>query len=134
MAPEVLNRRVPFGDGGKAADVYFFATVAFEVSPPRLCSHTKPLPSPLIQILAGIIPFPKEIMGRVATGLRPEWPADNPCEGLLDMIWKPFEPCWNQLPGERPTVLEVQRALQLAEDMSLAGCCDSPFPLDPTPY
>ena len=37
VAPEVLctkNRRVPSGDDGKAADVYSFAIVMFEVRPP----------------------------------------------------------------------------------------------------
>ena len=37
MAPEVLgaeNRRVPSGDDGKAADVYSFAMIMFEVSLP----------------------------------------------------------------------------------------------------
>jgi len=39
MAPEVLgtvNRRVPSGDGGKAADIYSFGMVMFEVRLSRL--------------------------------------------------------------------------------------------------
>ena len=44
MAPEVLSarsRRIPSGDDGKAADVYSFAMVMFEVGLPRLYCHTQ---------------------------------------------------------------------------------------------
>lgn len=48
MAPEVLgakNRRIPPGDDGRAADVYSFAMIAFEVNLPRefeTVSHPSP--------------------------------------------------------------------------------------------
>ena len=42
-APEILStesRRIPSGDGGKAADVYSLAVVMFEVCLPCLYAHT----------------------------------------------------------------------------------------------
>ncbi|KAF9646136.1 kinase-like protein [Thelephora ganbajun] len=99
MAPEVLakkNRRIPSGSGGRAADIYSFSMVMFK-------------------ILTGVTPYgdksDEEITGGVATGLRPEWPFNNPPQGLVNTLWEKIEACWNQKPKERPTVFKVLQTL-----------------------
>ena len=57
-------------------------------------------------------------MGRVAIGLRPEWPSNNPSQELVDALWDPIEAYWHQEPKERPIapdVLETLRALSEAQ-------------------
>ena len=117
MAPEVLSangRRVPPGDGGKAADVYSFGMVMFEVCLPRVYPQTLSLClnfSPRTQILTDIAPFSnesdKEIVNRVTTGLRPEWPPNNLSQELVDELREQVEACWNNEPSERPTAHEL---------------------------
>lgn len=51
-------------------------------------------------------------MGRVVAGLRPEWPSDNPPQGLVDELREPVEACWNQEPNDRPTAFMVLQSLQ----------------------
>ena len=49
IAPEALDtedRRVPSGDDGKAADIYSFAMIMFEVSIPSICSCIRDCISP----------------------------------------------------------------------------------------
>ena len=46
-------------------------------------------------------------------GLRPEWPSNNPSQGLVDELWEQTEACWNQEPDERPTVSRVLQTLQV---------------------
>ena len=119
MAPEILgtdDRCVPSGDHGKAADIYSFAMVIFEVCLPRVplgmfldISH----PSP--QVLTGTAPFPvesdEEVVGMVAAGLRPGRPSDDLPQGSADELWELITVCWGAEPYERPTALEVLRAL-----------------------
>ncbi|KAF9643599.1 kinase-like protein [Thelephora ganbajun] len=102
MAPEVLstenkNKRVASVDDGNIADVYSFAMVMFE-------------------ILTGAIPFAsasdEEIVGRVTMRLRPEWPSDNPSQGLVDALRDQVEACWSHDPEQRPTALMVLQSLQ----------------------
>ena len=120
MAPEVLstkNRPIPLGDDGKAADIYSFAVVMFEASPTiSSLQNPKLRLNPRFQVLSGTTPFPnesdEEIADKVVTGLRPEWPSNNPSQKLVDVLWEHIESCWNQEPKERPTALSVLRALQ----------------------
>jgi hypothetical protein len=59
-------------------------------------------------------------VGRVATGLRPEWPSNNPSQGLVDALWEQIEACWSQEPKERPTASQVlQTLLALGETQHL---------------
>jgi len=127
-APEVLStrdRRVPSRDDGKAADVYSFAMVMFEVRLP-----TFPYPSvyrnvsSLAQILTGTAPFQcdsdEEITDKVSAGLRPERPSNNHLQGMLDKVWEQITGCWNQKPDERPVALKVLRALGEGKHRELA--------------
>ena len=121
MAPEILRtkgERVRSGDGGKAADIYSFAMVMFEVCLLYLYPHIQVCISasnPWPQILTGTNPFPyttdEEIVDKIVGGLRPERPSDNPPDGMADELWEQITACWNQEPNERPTALEVLRAL-----------------------
>ena len=122
MAPEVLDakgRRIPSGDDGKAADIYSFAMIMFEVSLPCLHSRTRDRVLTLVvQVLSGITPFTnesdEEIVGGVTKGVRPEWLPSNPLQKSVDAL---IEACWNQEPKERPTASNVlQTLLALGEE------------------
>ena len=115
-APEVLNtkgRCVPSGNDGKAADVYSFAMVMFDVCIFRLYSLHLSLSQhlTLIQTLTSTTPFPnetdKQVVDRVPKGLRPEWPPNGPPKWLQGQI----EACWDQDPKVRPTAFKVLEAL-----------------------
>ena len=119
MAPEVLSakgRRIPSGDDGKAADVYSFAMIMFEVSPLPSLTNSKPHPTPRPQVLSGTIPFPgkrdEDIVDRVAMGVRPSPPPDNPSKWSVGDLWEQIEACWNQEPNGRPTASKVLQILQ----------------------
>jgi len=123
MAPEILGAsagRIPPGDAGKAADVYSFAMVMFEVCIPYL-TLTACLNIPPTQILTGTTPFPnesdEEIVDKVTEGLRPDRPFDSPSQGLLDELWEQIVVCWNQDPNERPTAPRVLRELGEAKSL-----------------
>ena len=73
-------------------------------------------------------------MDEVGRGLRPHWPPNSLSQGLVDELRGPVELCWSRAPEERPTMLEVQRALQPEEGMSWVGCCDPRFILDSILY
>ena len=51
----------------------------------------------------------------VTAGLRPEQRSDNLSQGLIDEVWEQIVACWNNEPNERPTAIEVLRALGEAE-------------------
>ena len=131
MAPEILTtkeRRVPSGDGGKAADVYSLAMVMFEVCIPRVHPSVYLDILPLAQVSAGTTPFPdgsdEEVVGMVTAGLRPERPSDNPSQELSDELWEQIVVCWNHDPNERPTALKVLRALGEAKNREDMGDSD----------
>lgn len=101
MAPEVISadkrKKQPTVEDGKRADIYSLAMVMFEV-------------------LTGITPFQDatdgEIASGVITGLRPEWPSDDPFEELTDALWREVQACWSYDPEERPTASAVLQTLQ----------------------
>lgn len=68
------------------------------------------------QILTGTTPFSdksdEDISAEVITGLRPEWPSDDPSQALIDGLWRQVEACWCYDPEERPTALIVFHSLQ----------------------
>jgi len=50
-------------------------------------------------------------VNRVAAGLRPELPYNNPPQGLADALWEQIKACWRQEPEERPTAPNVLETL-----------------------
>ena len=52
-------------------------------------------------------------MGGAVTGLRPEWPSDDPSEGLADALRRQVEACWSRDPEERPTALVVSQTISI---------------------
>ena len=122
IAPEVLyaeDGRIPSGDGGKAADMYSFAMVMFEVSIPTFTREFETASHPSPQVLSGTTPFPnksdEEILNRVFAGLRPKWPSDS-SEWLEDELSEQIEACWSQEPNERPAAYEVLQTLLALSD------------------
>ena len=117
LAPEILSKRdkrFPSVDGGKAADIYSFAMVMFEVCLPYLLpSHPNTYLniSSLAQILTGTIPFPsesdEEIVNKVTAGHRPKRLSSDSSRGMLDELWEQIVACWRQELNERPTAAEV---------------------------
>ena len=69
--------------------------------------------------MAGTAPFPnesdKEIAEKVAGGLRPEWPANNPSQRLVDELREQIMACWNQEPNQRPTAPKILLVLDEVE-------------------
>ena len=65
--------------------------------------------------MTGATPFPdqsyEEIVGRVMRGQRPEWPSNNPPQGIAEALWEQIKSCWKQEPKERPTAPSVLEAL-----------------------
>ena len=65
--------------------------------------------------MTGTTPFlsesDDEIVDKVATGLRPEWPSGNPPQGLSDAVWEQVKTCWKQELKERPTASDVLETL-----------------------
>jgi len=51
-------------------------------------------------------------VGKVTTGMRPEWAPEYASQGLGDALWEQIEACWSHDPEERPTALMVLQALQ----------------------
>ena len=49
-------------------------------------------------------------------GIRPEWPSNNPSQGLVDALWDQTEAYWHQEPKERPTASEVLETLLVLDD------------------
>ena len=78
-------------------------------------AHARVCISPQTQILTGTTPFSnesdEEIINRVAAGIRPEWPSNNPPQGLADALWEQIKACWKQDPKERPTASNVLETL-----------------------
>ena len=76
---------------------------------PTSTSHSGP------QTLTGTTPFPNEsdekIADKIAMGVRPGWPPNNPWEWTVSELWGQIEACWNQEPNGRPTALEVLQTL-----------------------
>lgn len=61
----------------------------------------------------------EEIASGVITGLRPEWPSDDPFEELTDALWREVQACWSYDPEERPTASAMLQTLQvLSQDMN----------------
>jgi len=123
MAPEILVRkggRVPSGNEGKAADIYSFGMVMFEVCLPRVHRAYISTPYHSPQVLTGTAPFPdesdEEVVEMVTTGLRPERPSGDPSQELADELWEQIVTCWNAEPSERATALKVLRALGEAKE------------------
>jgi len=113
------DKRVTSVDDGKRADVYSFAVVMFEVGLPSLCFQVRPVTRPPRshhQVLSGVSPFPKdsdeEVVGKVTTGMRPEWTPEYGSQGLGDALWEQIKAFWSHDPEERPTALMVLQALQ----------------------
>ena len=70
--------------------------------------------------MSGTTPFHNEgddeIADKVTTGVRPEWPSNNPSQELVDGLWEQIEACWSQEPNERPTASKALLTLMaLAE-------------------
>lgn len=65
--------------------------------------------------MSGTTPFPNEsddeIVDKVATGSRPEWPANE--QKLVDVLWEKIQACWSREPNKRPTAPEVQSTLEV---------------------
>lgn len=53
----------------------------------------------------------EEIVDRVTTGFRPEWPSNNLTRRLTGALWEQIKACWNQEPKERPTAPNVLETL-----------------------
>jgi len=45
-------------------------------------------------------------------GCRPEWPSNNPSQGLVDALWDQIEAYWHDDPRQRPAALTVLQFLQ----------------------
>ena len=52
-------------------------------------------------------------MDGAITGLRPEWPSDDPSEGLTNALRRQVEACWSHDPEERPTALVVSQTISI---------------------
>ena len=65
--------------------------------------------------MTGATPFPdesdEEIVGSVMRGQRPEWPSNNPPQGLAEALWGQIKSCWKQEPKERPTASNLLESL-----------------------
>ena len=132
MAPEVLGaigRRIPLGDRGKAADIYSFSMVMFEVRISTFARDFETVSDPFPQALSGTDPFPdesdEEIPDIVAAGARPGWPPDPP-KLLVDELREQIEACWNQEPNNRPTAPEVVQALLVFGEARHQGRTETP--------
>jgi len=70
------------------------------------------------QVLTGKPPFPDmrppELAYHVASGLRPEKPADAEAIGISISLWELIQKCWLGDKARRPQILEVE-----------AGVCDA---------
>ncbi|KAF9789355.1 kinase-like domain-containing protein [Thelephora terrestris] len=101
MAPEVLsaeNKSKLFTvEDVKRADVYSLAMVMFEI-----LTGTAPLEDASDEV----------VLKEVITGLRPEWPSDDPSQALIDALRNQVEACWCYDPEERPTALMALQSLQ----------------------
>ena len=60
-------------------------------------------------------------MDKLVMGLRPEWPSNNPSQGLVDELWEQTESCWNQKPDGRPTASKVLQTLQVLSGTQRRG-------------
>jgi hypothetical protein len=107
LAPEFLDLSpldTDAADESKAADVFAFGMVAME-------------------ILTGTVLLPKTNDTMVATlifwGERPTMPENREDVGLTDSMWKLFESCWHENPGERPTMRAVMGRLPKLVETSM---------------
>jgi len=84
--------------------------------------------SPPHQVLTGTTPFTdesdEEIVDKVAAGLRPDRPPDDPSRELADELWEQIVACWDSKPNERPTASKVLRALGEVKQREDAGDSD----------
>jgi hypothetical protein len=66
--------------------------------------------------LTGIAPLEaasdEVILKEVITGLRPEWPSDDPSQALIDALRNQVEACWCYDPEERPSAHMALQFLQ----------------------
>ena len=78
----------------------------------------------IYEVLSGEIPFSSYVdyvvILKVAAGERPELPQGLEGVWFTDDIWSVLEHCWEPVPGNRPSIPEILRALKRWTPLSLA--------------